>query len=88
MTVIYLRNVSIEMSMRDNCYLLEECVSLPAELFIPEEVPEQQVRADSRLDISEGQNMGLESSVINIARIAKSCPENISSVVEVSSCFY
>ena len=24
----------------------------------------------------------------NIARIAKSCPENISSVVEVSSCFY
>ena len=24
----------------------------------------------------------------NIARIAKSCPENISSVVKVSSCFY
>ena len=24
----------------------------------------------------------------NIARIAKSCPENIASVVEVSSCFY
>ena len=24
----------------------------------------------------------------NIARIAKSCPENISLVVEVSSCFY
>ena len=30
----------------------------------------------------------LPTPVENIARIAKSCPENISSVVEVSSCFY
>ena len=28
------------------------------------------------------------SPVQNIARIAKSCPENISSVVEVSNCFF
>ena len=48
--------------MRDDC-VLEECVSLPAELFIPEEVPEQQVRADSRLEGSEGQNMGTELGV-------------------------